>query len=136
MGLADVIRGKPVRTTMSDKLAPCPLDRVNRVFHAPAPNLHWLPDFTYASTWSGFVYVAFLIDAYARRIVGWRVSRTAHGSFVLDAQEPALRERRTFSGLHAALHLYEENGFVLAEERLGNQWGKDVREQRFVRRRP
>ena len=93
MGLQGVIRGKPVRTTVQDKAAPCPLDHVNRVFHAPAPNRLWLSDFTYVSTWSGFVYVAFVIDAYARRIVGWRVSRTAHASFVLDALEQALHER-------------------------------------------
>jgi putative transposase len=94
LGLQGVIRGKPVRTTVQDKAAPCPLDHVNRVFHAPAPNRLWLSDFTYVSTWSGFVYVAFVIDAYARRIVGWRVSRTAHASFVLDALEQALHERR------------------------------------------
>ncbi len=94
MGLQGVIRGKPVRTTVPDKTAPCPLDDVNRVFHAPAPNRLWLSDFTYVSTWSGFVYVAFVIDAYARRIVGWRVSRTAHAGFVLDALEQALHERR------------------------------------------
>ena len=72
LGLQGAIRGKPMRTTISDKGAPCPLDRVNRVFHAPAPNRLWVSDFTYVSTWSGFVYVAFVIDAYARRIVGWR----------------------------------------------------------------
>jgi len=94
MGLAGAIRGKPVRTTIPDKASPCPLDRVNRVFYAPAPNRLWLSDFTYVSTWSGFVYVAFVIDAYARRIVGWRVSRTAHASFALDALEQALHERR------------------------------------------
>jgi putative transposase len=94
MGLQGVIRGKPVRTTVPDKTAPCPLDHVNRVFHAPAPNKLWLSDFTYVSTWSGFVYVAFVIDANARRIVGWRVSRTAHAGFVLDALEQALHERR------------------------------------------
>lgn len=94
MGLRGVIRGKPVRTTVPDKAAPCPLDHVNRVFHAPAPNMLWLSDFTYVSTWSGFVYVAFVIDAYARRIVGWRVCRTAHTSFVLDALEQALHDRR------------------------------------------
>jgi len=94
LGLQGVIRGKPARTTISDKAAPCPLDHVNRQFHAPAPNLLWLSDFTYVSTWSGFVYVAFVIDAYARRIVGWRVSRTAHANFVLDALEQALHERR------------------------------------------
>ena len=94
LGLQGVIRGKPVRTTVQDKAAPCPLDHVNWVFHAPAPNRLWLSDFTYVSTWSGFVYVAFVIDAYARRIVGWRVSRTAHANFVLDALEQALHERR------------------------------------------
>lgn len=94
LGLQGVIRGKPNRTTVQDKAAPCPLDHVNRVFHAPAPNRLWVSDITYVSTWSGFVYVAFVIDAYARRIVGWRVSRTAHASFVLDALEQALHERR------------------------------------------
>ncbi|WP_092163846.1 IS3 family transposase [Bosea sp. CRIB-10] len=94
LGLQGVIRGKPLRTTVQDKAAPCPLDHVNRVFHVPAPNMLWVSDFTYVSTWSGFVYVAFVIDAYARRIVGWRVSRTAHASFVLDALEQALHERR------------------------------------------
>ncbi len=94
MGLQGVIRGKPVRTTISDKAAPCPLDHVNRQFHAPAPNRLWVSDFTYVATWAGFVYVAFVIDTYARRIVGWRASRTAHASFVLDALEQALHDRR------------------------------------------
>ena len=94
MGLHGVIRGKAIRTTTPDKSAPCPLDHVNRQFHAPAPNRLWVSDFTYVSTWSGFVYVAFVIDAYARRIVGWRVSRTPHASFVLDALEQALHDRR------------------------------------------
>ncbi|WP_433850726.1 IS3 family transposase [Brucella pseudogrignonensis] len=94
IGLQGVIRGKPVKTTVSDKAAPCPLDRVNRQFHAPAPNMLWLSDFTYVATWQGFVYVAFVIDAFARRIVGWRASRTAHASFVLDALDQALHDRR------------------------------------------
>ena len=94
LGLQGVIRGKPVRTTVSDKAAPCPLDHVNRQFYAPAPNRLWVSDFTYVSTWAGFVYVAFVIDTYARRIVGWRASRTAHASFVLDALEQALHDRR------------------------------------------
>jgi transposase InsO family protein len=98
MGLAGVIRGKPVRTTVSDKGAPCPLDRVNRQFRAPAPNRLWVSDFTYVATWAGFVYVAFVIDTYARRIVGWRASRTAHASFVLDALEQALHDRRPMRG--------------------------------------
>ena len=87
MGLAGVIRGKPVRTTISDRSAPCPRDHVNRQFRAPAPNRLWVSDFTYVATWAGFVYVAFVIDTYARRIVGWRASRTAHAGFVLDALE-------------------------------------------------
>jgi transposase InsO family protein len=94
LGLRGVIRGKPVRTTIGDKAAPCPLDHVNRQFHAPRPNALWVSDFTYVSTWTGFVYVAFVIDVYARRIVGWRTSRTAHASFVLDALEQALHDRR------------------------------------------
>ena len=98
MGLEGAIRGKPVRTTVRDKAAPCPLDRVNRRFQAPAPNMLWLSDFTYVASWTGFVYVAFVIDAYARRIVGWRASRTAHAGFVLDALEQALHERRPLRG--------------------------------------
>ena len=94
LGLRGVIRGKPVRTTVSDKATPCPLDHVNRQFHAPAPNMLWVSDFTYVATWAGFVYVAFVTDVYARYIVGWRVSRTAHAGFVLDALEQAIHERR------------------------------------------
>jgi putative transposase len=94
MSLQGVIRGKPIRTTIGDKAAPCPLDHVNRQFHAPRPNALWVSDFTYVSTWTGFVYVAFVIDTYARRIVGWRVSRTAHAAFVLDALEQALHDRK------------------------------------------
>jgi transposase InsO family protein len=98
LGLQGVMRGKPARTTVSDKSAPCPLDRVNRQFQAPRPNALWVSDFTYVATWIGFVYVAFVIDTYARRIVGWRVSRTAHAGFVLDALEQALCERRPIKG--------------------------------------
>jgi len=94
MGLQGVIRGKRVRTTVPDKSAPCPLDHVNRQFKALRPNVLWVSDFTYVSTWGGFVYVAFIIDAYARRIVGWRVSGTAHAGFVLDALEQAIHDRK------------------------------------------
>ena len=94
MGLKGVVRGKTHRTTFSDKAAPCPLDRVNRHFKAPAPNRLWVADFTYVATWAGFVYVAFVVDAYARKIVGWRVSKTAHAGFVLDALEQAVHARR------------------------------------------
>ena len=94
LDLQGVIRGKPVRTTLSDRSAPCPLDHVNRQFNAPRPNTLWVSDFTYVARWQGFVYVAFVIDTCARRIVGWRASRTAHASFVLDALEQALHDRR------------------------------------------
>jgi transposase InsO family protein len=70
MGLQGIVRGRPVKTTVSDRKAPCPLDKVNRQFRAARPNTLWLSDFTYVSTWQGFVYVAFVIDAFARRIVG------------------------------------------------------------------
>jgi putative transposase len=98
MGLQGVVRGKRVRTTISNADAPCPLDRVNRQFKAPRPNALWVSDFTYVATWAGFIYVAFVIDTFARRIVGWRVSRTAHAGFVLDALEQALHERRPVRG--------------------------------------
>jgi putative transposase len=98
MGLEGAVRGKPMRTTISDTAAPGPLDRVNRQFRAPRPNALWVSDFTYVVTWAGFVYVAFVIDVYARRIVGWRVSRSAEAGFVLDALEQALHERRPVRG--------------------------------------
>jgi putative transposase len=98
MGLKGAIRGKAIKTTRSDKKSPCPSDKVNRKFNAPAPNRLWLSDFTYVATWQGFVYVAFIIDAFARSIVGWRVSRTAHAGFVLDALEQALYQRRPVKG--------------------------------------
>ena len=98
MDLQGAVRGKTVKTTFGDHATPCPADRVNRQFQAPRPNALWLSDFTYVATWQGFVYVAFVIDAYARLIVGWRVSRTAHASFVLDALEQALHDRRPVEG--------------------------------------
>jgi len=94
LGLQGVRRGKVVRTTISDKAAPCPLDRVNRQFKADRPNQLWVSDFTYVSTWQGWVYVAFVIDVFARRIVGWRVSRSMRSDFVLDALEQALFDRQ------------------------------------------
>jgi putative transposase len=104
MALQGMIRGRRVRTTVSDRAAPCPLDHVNRRFKAPRPNVLWVSDFTYVATWTGFVYVAFVIDAYARRIVGWRVSRSAHAGFVLDALEQALHDRKPVSGAGLVHH--------------------------------
>ena len=94
LGLQGVRRGKVVRTTISDMRAPCPLDRVNRQFKADRPNQLWVSDFTYVSTWQGWLYVAFVVDVYARRIVGWRVSSSMHTDFVLDALEQALYARQ------------------------------------------
>jgi len=94
LGLQGAVRGRPLRTTIADKAAACARDHVNRQFRPPSPNRLWVSDFTYVSSWAGFVYVAFVIDAYARRIVGWRASRTAHAGFVLDALEQALHARR------------------------------------------
>ena len=93
-GLQGVRRGKIVRTTISDRGAPCPLDKVNRQFRADRPNQLWVSDFTYVSTWQGWLYVAFVIDVFARRIVGWRVSDSMRTDFVLDALEQALYARR------------------------------------------
>ncbi len=94
LGLQGARRGKVVRTTVSDKATPCPLDRVNRQFKADRPNQLWVSDFTYVSTWQGWLYVAFVIDVFARRIVGWRVSSSMHTDFVLDALEQALYARQ------------------------------------------
>ncbi len=94
MGLAGVRQGKSCITTVPDRKAACPLDKVNRTFRVERPNALWVVDFTYVHTWAGFVYVAFVIDAFARRIVGWKVSASATAGFVLDALEQAIHARR------------------------------------------
>ncbi|RQZ49843.1 IS3 family transposase [Burkholderia cepacia] len=98
LGLRGVMRGKRVRTTVPDAIAPRPLDRVNRQFKAARPNQLWVSDFTYVSTWQGWLYVAFVIDVFARRIVGWRVSSSMTTDFALDALEQALYARRPGDG--------------------------------------
>jgi putative transposase len=94
LGLRGVVRGKAVKTTVSHTATPCPQDQVNRQFKADRPNALWVSDFTYVSTWTGFVYVAFVVDVFARRIVGWKVSSAPRTDFVLDALEQALHARR------------------------------------------
>ena len=94
LGLRGVRRGKYKRTTIADTAATYPLDRVKRQFHAQRPNQLWVSDFTYVSTWQGWLYVAFVIDVFARRIVGWRVSSSMTTDFVLDALEQALYARQ------------------------------------------
>ncbi|HHD2898655.1 TPA: IS3 family transposase [Klebsiella quasipneumoniae subsp. similipneumoniae] len=99
MGLAGVLRGKKVRTTISRKEAAAG-DRVNRQFVAERPDQLWVADFTYVSTWQGFAYVAFIIDVFAGRIVGWRVSSSMETTFILDALEQALWARRPAGTIH------------------------------------
>ncbi|MDY0134363.1 MAG: IS3 family transposase [Atribacterota bacterium] len=110
LGLQGARRGKVVRTTVPDHAAPCPLDRVNRQFKADHPNQLWVSDFTYVSTWQGWLYVAFVIDVFARRIVGWRVSPSMRTDFVLDALEQALYARQP-----------ERNGLIHHSDR-GSQY--------------
>lgn len=99
-GLCGVVRGgRKKRTTIPTDAAQCPLDRVQRRFLASRPNELWIADFTYVATWTGFVYVAFVIDVFARCIVGWRVSRSMQTDLVLDALEQALHARQVGEGL-------------------------------------
>lgn len=99
--LKGVIRGSKCRTTVAGPLASRPLDQVNRQFHASRPNQLWIADFTYVATWSGFVYTAFVIDVFSRRIIGWRVARSMSAELVLDALEQAIWSR---SGIHGVVH--------------------------------
>jgi putative transposase len=114
LGLQGIVRGKRMKTTISDKGAPCPQDKVNRQFAADRPNRLWVSDFSYVATWRGFVYVAFVIDVYARRIMGWRASRTADAGFVLDALEQALHDRRP---LDAGLVHHSDSQWITASSR-------------------
>jgi len=94
IGIEGVRRGKKVKTTRGVPIELCPLDKVNRQFRATQPNQLWVSDFTFVSTWRGFVYVAFVIDTFANRIVGWKASTSQDTQFVLDALEQALYARR------------------------------------------
>ncbi len=123
MGLRGIVRGKSIKTTIPDTSAPCPRDKANREFRASAPNKLWVSDFTYVSTWQGFVYVAFVIDTFANCIVCWKASRSAKTDFVLDALEQALYARRPLhrSGL---IHHSDRGGqyvSIRTTERLGKQ---------------
>ena len=98
LGLRGVVRGKTFKTTIPDELADRRQDRVNRTFSVSRPNALWVADLTYVATWRGVVFVAFVIDAFARRIVGWRVSSSLRSDIALDALEQALYERRFVDG--------------------------------------
>jgi putative transposase len=101
LGIQGAVRGRKCRTTIPDDSAERPLDRVNRQFQANRPNQLWVADFTYVATWAGFVYVAFVVDVFARRIIGWRAARSMHAELVLDALEQALWSR---SGIEGVVH--------------------------------
>jgi transposase InsO family protein len=104
LGIRGVVRGKRVVTTNPDTSLPCPDDKVNRIFKADRPNKLWVSDFTYVPTWSGTVYVAFVIDVFARRIVGWRVSTSMTTKFVLDALDQAIWQRKTLDNRSLVHH--------------------------------
>ena len=112
LGLRGVIRGRVQRTTYSDPKADCPLDRVNRQFKAERPNQLWVSDFTYVSTWQGWLYVAFVVDVFARRIVGWRASSSMTTDFVLDALEQALHARQPERDSSLVHHSYRGSQYV------------------------
>jgi transposase InsO family protein len=99
LGVQGVVRGRRCKTTISNPTADHPLDLVNRQFMATCPNQLWVADFTYVATWSGFVYVAFITDVFARKIVGWRVSTSMATDFVLDALEQAIWSRKGSQGV-------------------------------------
>ena len=99
LGIAGAVRGKKYRTTIPDELAAHPADLVQRDFTATRPNQLWVADLTYVSTHAGFVYAAFVIDAFSRKVVGWRVSRSLRSDLALDALEQALYARRGANGL-------------------------------------
>lgn len=103
LGFSRHYPGQLHRTTIPDNKAPCPLDKANRKFRAPVPNMLWVSDFIYLATWMEFAYAAFVIDAYVRKI-GWRVSTSAYAEFVLDAPEQAVHDRRPGKGMELVHH--------------------------------
>ncbi len=109
LGLKGAVRGRTTKTTFSNVAEVHPADRVNRQFKAPRPNALWVSDLTYVATWRGFVYVAFVIGAYARRIVGWRVSGSLRTDLALDALEQALYEREVDNEARLVHHSDSKN---------------------------
>jgi len=132
LGLAAARRGKRRRTTVPDPAAARPADLVSRRFSPPAPNRLWVADFTYVPTWSGMVYVAFVIDAYSRRILGWRVATSMHAALVLDALEQAIWTRQRdgtgdLAGLICHNDAGSQGGFNWSSQHLdhgGVRWGR------------
>lgn len=123
LGLAGVVRGKRTRTTLPAAVAARPGDLVERQFSAPAPNRLWVADLTYVATWSGFAYTAFIIDAFSRRIVGWRVAATLRAELALDALEMAIWARAG-ADLTGLVHHSDRGGQYVAiryTERLADE---------------
>jgi transposase InsO family protein len=114
LGLRGVVRGRRVKTTVPDLLADRPQDLVQRQFTATRPNQLWVSDFTYVATWRGFVYVAFVIDVFARRIVGWRASTSMRSDLALDALEQALYDRETDAADTPLIHHSDRGGQYLS----------------------
>ncbi len=140
LGLAGARRGKGIRTTTPATSAPCPQDRVNRQFNASRPHELWVSDFTYVRTWQGWLFVAFVIDVYARRIVSWRVSHSMRTDFVLDALEQALYERQPQLSDQLVHHSDRGSQYVSNRytERLARSWHRVFGWQpwRQLRQRP
>ena len=121
MGLQGVVRGKRIRTTVADEKACRPADLVNREFTASRPNELWVADFTYVAIWNGFVYVAFVIDVFARMIAGWRVSASMSAELTLDALEQALWARTITGGLIHHSDLGSQYLAIRYSERLADE---------------
>jgi putative transposase len=119
LALSGAVRGKKKRTTFPAEVSPRAADLVERNFTAAAPNRMWVADLTYVSTWSGFVYVAFVIDVFSRFIVGWRVSNSLHADLALDALEMAIwrRQRQDLSGLIHHSDRGGQGGFKASSQR-------------------
>lgn len=120
LGLRGVVRGKPVKTTVSDQAQPCPLDRVNRQFQAERPNAPWVSDFTYVSSWQGMAYVAFVIDVYAQRVVGWKAESSMTTDFVPDALEQAVHAWQREGEL-----IHHSPGIAIREHQRATGRGRD-----------
>ena len=115
LGLRGVRRGRHIRTTIPDETVPRPADLVQRYFYAPAPNRLWVADITYVRTWSGFAYVAFIIDVFSRSIVGWHVSRSLRTDLVLTTLEQALWTRKGPFRAHSACSRAESTRSVRSD---------------------
>jgi len=129
LGICGAVRGRPRRTTIADQTSARPADLVERNFCPPAPNRLWVADLTYVRTWSGFAYVAFVTDAFSRRIVGWNASRSLRSDLALNALEQAIWERqRSGQDLDGLVHHSDSE-----TEPASRSWGPDPHSDRPIR---